>query len=296
MTEQANTHNAARIMRESLGRPIWPTIGAFVVLIALFASSTSAALAGAIPYWLAAAFNFIAIHAGFTVLHEASHRALSGGHKSWVWVDRLAGQIHSALLIYDFQTFKYLHLNHHQFANDADKDPDFWLQRFPVWQVFWLSFLVPLHYLRLYIAAGRAGAISRADFLAAMIRIAILAVLILTLLAINPLATFALWLLPAGLASALISLSHRVLHMNEQSPDRVLTTRIIRGERFWEWVICPFFWLNNHHFLHHQYPRASCLDHDRMFRAEEARLRADGVQIITLGAKSDPPRQSDTTP
>jgi fatty acid desaturase len=301
VTEQADTQktdmqDAARIMRESLGQPVWPTIGAFIALVTLFVGATAAALMGNIPYPLAAFANYIAIHAGFTVLHEASHRALSGGREGWGWIDRLAGRIHAALLIYDYPTFKHLHLNHHQFANESDKDPDFWLQRYPIWQVFALSFLVPLHYLRLYIAAGRSGAISRTAYVTAMVRIGALAVLIVVLLIINPLATFILWLLPAGFASALISLSHRVLHLSEQSPDRTRTTRIIRGERFWEWVMCPFFWLNNHHYLHHVFPRASCLDHDRMFRAEEARLRADGVQIITLGARTSQPRQSGSAP
>ncbi|WP_029042561.1 fatty acid desaturase family protein [Cucumibacter marinus] len=274
---------AMAIMKERLGRLVWPTIIASAVLIILQIASVIGVLTGAIPLWLGFIGALIAIHASFTIIHEASHKALSGGKKGFGWIDTIAGYIHALMLTYDFPTFKYLHLRHHQFTNDPTADPDYWLQRYPMPLVVILSLAVPLHYLKLYIECARKGLLTRRDQLFTGMRIVFQAGLIIALLIIAPWETFFLWVLPSALASSMISLSHGMLHMPEVTEDRKKTVRMIVGDGFWEWIICPFFWLNNHHYLHHEFPRASCLSHPKMYKATREQLAAEGVEVITIG-------------
>lgn len=279
-------HTAYRdAMRQWLGRPVWPTLFASLVLVAAFAGTSAAAVAGVMPIWLAAPVALVAIHAGFTVLHEASHRAISGGAHGLGWIDTALGSIHAAMLIYDFPTFRFLHLRHHAHTNRPDLDPDYWLQRYPLPLTALLSLIVPLHYLRLYLLAARDGAVPRRELFASLLRIGLLAAALGAALLLAPAETFFLWLAPASVASVLISVSHRLLHEAEVSEDRRRTTRIIVGERFWEWLFCPFFWLNNHHLVHHESPRLPVLAHKAVFAQVGPALEASGAKIVRIGSK-----------
>ena len=109
--------------------------------------------------------------------------------------------------------------------------------------------------------------------------------MLVTALVLAPLETFMLWLAPASVATALISISHRMLHAAEISSDRRQTTRIVKGEAFWEWVICPLFWLNNHHLLHHESPRLPAVSHPGLFARVEDALAANGAKIVRIGSR-----------
>ena len=92
-------------LREWRGRLVWQTLLASLVLLALFAGAVVLSLAGIVPLWAGAIAAFVAIHAGFTVLHEACHRAISGDAPGLGWLDPLLGTAHAALLLYDFRPF-----------------------------------------------------------------------------------------------------------------------------------------------------------------------------------------------
>lgn len=274
---------ATRIMKEEMGRVVWPTAVASAVIIVTYLTSLELALTGVIPVWVGCVLAFLCIHPSAAVLHEASHRAITGGMKGQGWLDYVIGTLHGWMLTYDFGTFRYLHMRHHQNTNDPAADPDFWMQgRHPL-VIFFLAMFVPLHYLRLYIDCVRKGLVPRREYLFSFARIIFIIAAIITALLIAPGKAFLLWIFPASMASAIVNLSHSMLHRPVVSSDRRMTTLIVRGERFWEWVVSPFFWLNNHHFLHHEFPRAPFTAHARMFREVEDELRADGVRIITVG-------------
>jgi len=285
MLDASTSAAYARAMKAWLGRPMWPTMLASLILIALFVGAAALALAGLIPLWAATPVALVAAHAGFTVLHEASHRSISAGARGLGWIDSVLGSIHAAMLLYDFPTFRFLHQRHHAHTNRPDMDPDYWLQRFPLPAAALLSLFVPLHYLRLYLLAARDGAVSRRELTGSLLRIGLLLAVLATALVAAPVETFFLWLAPASLASVLISVSHRLLHEAEVSTDRRRTTRIVTGERFWEWVFCPLFWLNNHHLLHHESPRLPVMAHRKLFAEVGADLEAAGAHIVRIGAR-----------
>ena len=271
--------------RQWRGKLVWQTLVASLVLLAMFAGGIALYFLGLVPIWVATFTSFIAAHAGFTVLHEASHRAVSGDAPGLSWIDSMLGTAHATLLLYDFQTFRFLHLRHHTHTNEPALDPDYWMQRHSLPVVMLLALFVPLHYLRQYLRAARQGAVSRPQLTSALIRIAVLVTVLLTALVLAPLETFFLWLAPASAATALISISHRMLHAAEISADRRQTTRIVKGEAFWEWIICPLFWLNNHHLIHHETPRLPAISHPGLFNRVESALVASGAKIVRLGRR-----------
>lgn len=79
-------------------------------------------LAGEINFLLMLLINSIAIYASFTPLHDATHRAVSSNRK----VNDLIGTVCCLLLLPGITTriYRYLHLEHHRYAGNRNKDPD----------------------------------------------------------------------------------------------------------------------------------------------------------------------------
>lgn len=281
----ANLPAHAAALHRWLGRPAWPTLFASAAIVSIFTIGVVLVALGAVPLWAGAITSFVCIHAGFTVLHEASHRAISGGAKGYKWLDFLIGTVHAALLVYDFRVFRFLHLRHHAHTNDPEKDPDYWMQGMSALKATLLALFVPLHYLRLYVSAVRRSDVPLRDAAATALRITVLLALMLGGIVMAPFETLCLWLVPAALASALLSLAHRMLHAAEISPDRLKTTLIIKGEGLWEWIICPLFWLNNHHLLHHESPRLPVYTHGSIFVDVEEHLTSAGAKVVRVGRR-----------
>lgn len=280
------TQIARSMMLEQRNRLAWPTLVASFTLLSLFAFASVGYLMGFLPLWGASLMSLFAIHMSFAIAHEATHKTIS--NRTNAKLDQLLGTLHGLLLIYDFPTFKFLHLRHHANTNDPEHDPDYWLQNVSIPTGLFLGLFVPLHYLRMFIIADKNHAVSKSFATWSYVRISLIITLLITLLLLFPLETFFLWLAPASIASSAIAVSHRLLHTIEQTPDRKKTTLIVRGERLWEWVVSPFFWLNNHHFLHHEYPKLPCYTHEGLFAQTESQLIRDGVVVRTIGAKTEP--------
>lgn len=280
---QSPTQIARSMMQQQRNKLALPTLTASVILLGLFVFAIIGFLIGMLPLWFASILSFFAIHMSFAVAHEATHKTISNHTNAWL--DQMLGTLHSWLLIYDFPTFKFLHLRHHANTNDPEHDPDYWLQNVSIPGGLILGLFVPLHYLRMFIIADQKNAVSKSFAIWSYVRVTALIILLLTLLFLFPAPTFFLWLAPASIASSAIAVSHRLLHTIEQTSDRKKTTLIIRGERLWEWVVSPFFWLNNHHFLHHEYPKLPCYTHENLFSKTRQQLIEEGVQIRTIGSK-----------
>ncbi len=215
---QSPTQIARSMMTAQRNKLAWPTLQASLSLLGLFTVAAGGFLSGQIPLWLASVMAFLAIHMSFAVAHEATHKTIS--NRSNAWLDQLLGTLHSWLLIYDFPTFKFLHLRHHANTNDPEHDPDYWLQEVSIPAGLFLGLFVPLHYLRMFIIADQKHVVTKSFALWSYIRIGILITVLLTLLLLFPIETFFLWLAPASIASSVIAVSHRMLHTIEQTTDR----------------------------------------------------------------------------
>ena len=83
---------------------------------------------GMLPLWVCATLNTIAIYASYTVLHEAVHGNISGNATGPTFIDEFAGGISGALMMVPFSAHKTIHLTHHRFTNDPQRDPDHYIK------------------------------------------------------------------------------------------------------------------------------------------------------------------------
>ncbi|MCR9159857.1 MAG: fatty acid desaturase [Nannocystaceae bacterium] len=104
--------------------PVIPPVnlGLALGVWAVFLGSSAAYLQGWLPLPVTIVLSAIAIYASFTPLHDATHRAVSSN----AFVNDLIGTISATLLIPCLSTgvYRLLHLEHHRWAGDVERDPD----------------------------------------------------------------------------------------------------------------------------------------------------------------------------
>ncbi|MEZ4438177.1 MAG: fatty acid desaturase [Polyangiaceae bacterium] len=261
-----------------LGRlPIaWPTLALAIGVLAVWSGSTAAALVGVLPLWAAGLINTLAAFAGFTAMHDASHRSVARAR----WLNELVGRASGLPLMAPFPAFRYLHLEHHKHTNDPLRDPDHYSGRGPklLLPLRWLT--QDLHYYRLYFAAWSRRPV--AERWETAISLAVLYGVAIALIVSGAWsAVLVLWLIPARVATALLALSFDYLphrpHVITSREDRYRATHILADA----WLT-PLFLYQNYHLIHHLYPGVPFFRYARIFRAEEATLRAKGARVQYL--------------
>ncbi|MEC9324294.1 MAG: electron transfer flavoprotein, partial [Actinomycetota bacterium] len=85
----------------------WPIVAIFVAALAVFGASTAAAITRSVPAAATIAASAAAIFVMFTVLHDASHSAISS-HR---WVNRLFGRVAMFFVspLISFSSFAFIH-------------------------------------------------------------------------------------------------------------------------------------------------------------------------------------------
>ena len=100
----------------------WPTVALLVAAFVIFGLSTYAYVAGTLALGWAMLLNVIASYLAFPVAHDATHSAVFANRRLNDWAGRL-----SMLLLEPgpfFPVFRFIHMQHHRFTNDPEKDPD----------------------------------------------------------------------------------------------------------------------------------------------------------------------------
>lgn len=100
----------------------WPHIAVVAVAYGVFIVSTWAYLADHIPFLVMLLLNQFAIYASFTPMHDAMHKSVSRNQRVNDWL----GTFSIFLLVPGLGTtpFRALHMEHHRWVGDRDKDPD----------------------------------------------------------------------------------------------------------------------------------------------------------------------------
>jgi len=103
---------------ETFGLQMLYTIAGYVV----FFSSTWAYLSGHIHYLVMMLLNGYSMLSMFTILHDATHGAVSRKP----WLNEAAGTLGAFIYFPGMSTklYRLLHLTHHRFTGDAQRDPD----------------------------------------------------------------------------------------------------------------------------------------------------------------------------
>lgn len=282
----------ADVIRRHSGRVAWPTVVLCVGLLATYATTVAAWLAGGLPLWTGCVINSALSYALFTVHHDANHKAISGRKAGWRWLDPVLGTIAGVPLQFSYRGFTAQHLRHHAHTNHPSRDPDAFLVG-AVWTVplKWFAAVILRTVSSLpYCGPLEAKVTARFapdDVPEPSARVVLemrrnrRAVQIGTgvLLASIPLGLFApvffLWWLPGRIgALALMVFFSWLPHMPFDSTARFRNTRIntFRGST---WLLLH----QDRHLIHHLYPSVPWYRYRAVFREVRPLLEAEGARI-----------------
>jgi len=129
----------------------WPTVLAFLGVLAGVSAVAALTVAGRLSYWAAVPINAVLIYFVFTPLHEATHGNIAGRNPRLDWLEALIGHVSGYLLLAPYSGFRVLHLHHHSNTNDPAEDPDYWV-RSPTWlgQLLRSMVIQPVYILHLW--------------------------------------------------------------------------------------------------------------------------------------------------
>lgn len=125
----------------------WATLLLFLVCTTSVVGLLLLAGYRVVPLWLCTVLNTIVIYASYTVLHEAVHGNISGNVTGPTRLDEIAGSITGILMMVPFSAHKTLHLTHHRFTNDPQRDPDHYTKGTHAVSILLRCSTVPIAYL-----------------------------------------------------------------------------------------------------------------------------------------------------
>jgi ferredoxin-NADP reductase/fatty acid desaturase len=260
-----------------------PTVALFGVSLAAFVAMTAAHATGHAAAWLTVAVDTAVSFAMFTVLHDASHHAVS----RIGWLNALLGRLSIPFLVpyASFSLFRYIHIEHHRNTNEAATiDPDTWASHAPWWQLPFRWATIDGWYTRIYLPRLRTR--PRAEW-GETVTVALLSAAGITVAAVTGnLATLAVvWLIPQRLSICVLAwwfdwLPHHGLTATQRE-NRYQATRIrVRWERF----LTPLMFYQNYHLVHHLHPSIPFYRYIRAWRRnEEAYLQCEPAITTAWG-------------
>lgn len=264
----------------------WPIVGIFTAALAVFGTSTGAALTGVLPAIVTIAASSAAIFVLFTVLHDASHYSISSHRWVNVAFGRAAMFFVSPLI--SFKSFAFIHVEHHRNTNDGEFDPDHWVSSAPWWQLPFRFPAMDLPYIGFLVKNVRRR--PRAEVLETVALMTFSLTVIgwaactgnLWMLAVS-------WLLPERVAMFVLAwwfdwLPHHDLE-DTQSENRYRATRNRVGS---EWILTPLLLSQNYHLVHHLHPSIPFYRYVAAWRRnEEAYLERDSAIGTVFGQQLD---------
>jgi fatty acid desaturase len=296
MTQSSTTGPQAddpELFKKLIRRPAtaWPILALLASACLIFSFSTFAFLVLGLPLIWAMLLNAVASYMAFTVAHEATHSSVSSNQKVNDWAGRLA------MVLLEpgpfFAVFRYIHMQHHKFTNDHEKDPDTYCGRGPAWLLpaRWLTldFVYFSNYLRSENFQKRPTREKREFALSILFMIAVITAM-----------TLAGWLeyylllffVPTRIAKLIIVIAFDFLphhpHKITSKEDRYRCTSNRVGL---EWLLTPLFIYQNYHLVHHLYPTVPFYRYLRIWEARRAHHESQNP--ATTGAFALAPRETE---
>lgn len=248
----------------------WPTIVLLFSTISLFAISTSSYLLGfwGMPWTIL--LNAIASYMAFTVGHDASHNALSTNKKLNDWCGRVSTMLLSPIPF--FRMFRYIHMQHHRFANEEGRDPDLYCGRGSKWTLLLRWATLDINYFAIYLKPGvflkRPVSERRELGIAVLFAMAVISFMIFKGWGMNYLLLF---FVPTRIAIFFLACAFDFLphypHKIKASDDQYQATLNRKG---FEWLLTPLLLSQNYHLVHHLYPTVPFYRYISVWRAKEA--------------------------
>ena len=247
----------------------WPTVVLLLASFALLGLSTFAYIKGELSLFWAILINALAAYLSFTPAHEASHHSVSRHRQLNDWVGRLATLPQSPVPF--FRTFRYIHMQHHRFTNDAEKDPDLYVATGPRWllPVKWTT--LDLNYLYWYLRPSvfsqRPKSERRELYLALLFGASVIAGV-----------TYAGWLeyyvllflIPTRITAVFLAIVFDFLpHYPHQARGADKPFQSTSNRVGLECLLTPVLLFQNYHLVHHLYPTVPFYRYLKIWRAKK---------------------------
>ena len=226
----------------------YPTLLLFVAAMSGFVTASFSYLAGMLSPAAVVVTNAIMIYVLFTPMHDAAHGSVAASKL----VNAVVGRLCAFCFLGPFPAFRFVHLEHHKYTNDADRDPDFWSSRGPtvLLPLRWMTQM--LHYYTLFF--WRAKDLPRWDIIEtfATLLTALAGIVWLCILG-HGREIMLIWVLPAFVASGFLAyvfdyVPHRPHKVSSKESIYACTSKI--GGIELDWVLL----YQNYHNIHHLYP------------------------------------------
>jgi len=281
-TIEPNSTDDIELFKRLMERPkyAWATIFLFCAAIILFAASCYFYLTGALSVGWAVLFNCLAAYMAFTVAHDATHSAVSTNRKLNDWLGRLSTMLLEPAPA--FGVFRFVHMQHHKFTNDPERDPDSYAGKGASWLLpfKWatLDFAYFTYYLNPHVFTKRPKSERREFYLGGLVGLAIVGTAIhggwLT-------SYLLLHFLPTRIIKIVLTLSfdflpHYPHHIRAQEDPYKSTSNRLG----FEWLLTPLFLYQNYHLVHHLYPTAPFYRNLKLWRARRHYHEANDPALV----------------
>ncbi len=279
---------AQKIVKSYQGMVAWPSVALGFAIIAAFALVCTLGAMGKIPLWFGLIANSLLLYAIQTPLHEACHGNIAGRDGRWMWLNHLLGFLCGACLLHEYKAFRHMHLMHHRDTNDAELDPDSWLDvENPLVVLFRCLTIVPYYhhffFKQVALKPDVAGNFKvTAHVIAAYWGLYSIAFWLCMFGYWRE--VLMLWLGPHWLGSAIIIFFFAWLpHQPHVAKERYRDTNVfwVKGwsEKFVDWL----YLFQNFHLIHHLFPRVPFYLYRKVFGELRPVLEKQGARIFKYG-------------
>lgn len=271
-----------KINKKSLEPPrvAWPTVLLFFTAVILFVCSISLTIHHQLPILIGIIANTISQFMLFTVLHDASHRAVSQN----TLINESLGSIAAFIIspVGGVRLFRFVHMQHHRFTNEGrDKDPDEWCGKGRVWSLplRWLT--LDLHYVVWYFQRWNTRPTrEKIEFL--IIGLAAFILMFYLYQWGYGVWLVCLWLIPSRLTTAWLALAFDFLpHFPHDTTGEENELRATHVKPNLKWLMTPLFLCQNYHLIHHLYPRIPFYRYPWVWSQAHQQLIASGARVMS---------------
>lgn len=254
--------------RRLRARPMyaWPTIILMLACLGTVYASWALVLMDVVPVWMGCVMNCVAMYYLFSPIHDAIHRSMTQSNRLndfFMWFILLP-----IVPFSNGRLLRVMHMQHHRFANDPERDPDHWTMTAP-FKMFWIWFLWDFYYLIFYLR--RKEYFKEIDAGNPVRDTAWVWSLAFFIGFFYPQEVIFLWFVPSRLMAWLIAAVFMYLphwpHDIEHADAPYQATHLRAG---FEWLLTPLLCWQNYHLVHHLYPTVPFYRYRRIWQARQA--------------------------
>lgn len=268
----------------------WPTLALYVATLALFALELYGVLAAGWSPWVTIPMGTAVTFLMFSVLHEATHHAVSTSDR----LNDFMGHL-SVPFVAPYGTFPmigFIHIEHHRNTNEEKSvDPDAWTSEGPWWQLPFRWMTIDLWYFVFYLR--RIPQRPRGEVVATSVMfLGVVGGFTALFLTGHGTALAVAFLIPQRLGLGVLAwwfdyLPHHGLPFTGRQ-DRYRATRVRVGGESW---MTPLFVYQNYHLVHHLHPSIPFYRYVRAWRRNEQAYLDRNAAISTVFGRSLTPSE-----